>query len=241
MLRSEAASSEEIAAAGLIYRVSLPPGGGGGQPLVVLLHGRTGDARVMWTFSRVVEELHPAAVSPQGFLEDPAGGYCWWPISLPADSQSGSFSHRKEIHLSAVVRVQKFVRHIIERHGCDAARVVAIGFSQGAGLAAALALHDPPLFAGVALLAGFVPKILHENPLMLSEDLRAGAVKLPKFFIGHGTQDQILPVVRAHQAKAFLEQLGADVETAYDEVGHKVGPNALRGLSQWSKTILASR
>ena len=104
-----------------------------------------------------------------------------------------------------------------------------MGFSQGAAALATLSLLKPSLFRGVALLAGFVPTValdLHRQKFSTPQ-------KLPRYFVGHGSLDETVPVSKAEEGATSLRGLGADATLSIEEVGHKVGSGTQKELEKW--------
>lgn len=236
MLVSRDASEEEVAEAGLRFRVHLPEGGDvAGRPLVVLCHGRAGDRTLMWVFSKALQgealkRLRPVVVTPEAFLVDELGGFSWWPIRdklATVDEAIKAEGLREVLHATEVL--QRFIAKIERMFGTDPNFKLIGGFSQGAALGATLSLREPTLFRGVALLAGFVPQAVLHKEGVLAEDVRPRA----KYFIAHGTEDRIIPFARAEQAREWLMARGADVSFYSDSVAHKVGAASVRALGDW--------
>jgi predicted esterase len=53
------------------------------------------------------------------------------------------------------------------------------------------------------------------------------------FFVAHGTLDEMVPVERARQSIAVLEQAGAQVTYCEAEVAHRVSADCLRALKSF--------
>lgn len=193
-------------------------GSSSSAPLIVLVHGRCGTRDVMWTFERI---LPPFCwiVSPQAPVADREGGFSWWPVTKE-DREPNAFE-------TAAASVGNFVGAAERFYGLTPQLRIAIGFSQGAALLSVLS-HTAAgeEFAGIGLLAGFV----------IEDESRALSVR--KFFVGHGTQDQVVPQAKAERSIEYLKRRGAFVESAFDDVGHKVGSNATRGLKEWCGGIV---
>jgi len=183
-------------------------------PVVFLVHGRAGNFEVMWAFRRCIpDSFH--IIAPQAFLDDPIGGYSWWPIN---DGRN-----RAEI-LEAAQKLKAFIPASLSHYGILPQTSLAFGFSQGAGLLSVLLQDDPNLFAGIALLAGFV--IQTDN-----------TVRNPKtsIFVAHGSKDATVSIDKARQGATYLTGLGFAVEFHEDEVDHKVGATGMRKLKEWTK------
>jgi phospholipase/carboxylesterase len=232
MLESKEATNEAIEFTGLYHRVWLPERAVN-RPLVVMVHGRTGDAKVMWTFSKAVAELEPVVVSPQGTVADQLGGFSWWKVEEKDPKATHKVIPPSEPLIDAREKLKYFIERATEYYDCDKSRRYAMGFSQGSALLSILVLKEPDLLNAVALLGGFIPSIVKTDPELTSGNIRA--LKLPKVFIAHGLRDETVPISRAEEARELFSELGAEVSFSSDDVGHKVGSSSLKALADWLK------
>lgn len=185
------------------------------SPLAFFVHGRAGDQRVMWTFRRALPDSY-SLVAPQAPLSDPIGGFSWWMVQ-------GSRVDSRAAAEQAAGALFSFMTGFISRHHLRPRHIVACGFSQGAGLLSLVMQREPGMLRGVALLAGFVLE-MPEFPAMR---------ELPKVFIAHGSQDEVVPVARAEEGASYLRSRGFEVAMSVDAVGHKVGASSMRALKEW--------
>ncbi len=236
-MERRAANERELSATGLYHLVQLPDELHPGKkfPAVIMVHGRSGTADVMWPFAKLFRSLSPVILSPQASFSDPRGGFSWWDTWTPKEQESREARVAK-IQL-AVEKLKDFVNASSEVYPIDRERVVTVGFSQGASLIASAALKYPTLFSAVAILAGFVPSVVVEEPSFISNSLTSGEAELPPIFIAHGTRDEIVPLDRAQAAKSLFEKLGAQVEFHTDETGHKIGSAGSKALENWITRI----
>ena len=188
-------------------------------PLALLVHGRAGNYDVMWTFRRTLPE-GISIVAPQAPLPDPLGGYSWWDLEAPDKMRRGAEE--------AAAQVQNFLEKYITYYNLAPRTLIAYGFSQGAGLLSVLLQRQPELFAGVALLAGFV--IALDDPPV--------SVSLPPVFMAHGERDPAITLEKARHGAKVLEDKGYQVEFITDDVTHKVGTLGMRALKNWSANLL---
>lgn len=182
-------------------------------PAVVMVHGWLGNENVMWAFEQA---LPPGAAifSPRAPLEA-AGGYGWW---TEKDNAQG-LRH-------GLAALREFVIALPDAHAVDPARVMLMGFSQGAAVCGALLLSDPALVRGVALLAGFLPEVAHR---WATPGLLTGR----RVFITHGLKDETVPVAEARRARETFSGAGAEVTYSEYPVPHKLSPAGLRELRRW--------
>lgn len=182
-------------------------------PLVILIHGRAGDFDVMWTFKRCISEDH-SIISVQAPIVDPIGGYSWWDINSDNKNQQ-----REE----SLLKIVTFLSKLESFYGLNPNKLVGVGFSQGGGVLSLLGQREPELFNSLAILASFV----------IESDREISSHSLPKIFIYHGTQDQIIPIAKAEQGSHYLSAKGYEVQFYTEGVGHKVGVVGIRELKSW--------
>lgn len=183
-------------------------------PLVLFIHGRAGDDSVMWAFRQTVPDYFHI-ISPQAFTPDPIGGFSWWRID------HDHFGCREY----ALERLKLFIDQAIEYYKLKPRRIIAIGFSQGAGLLSLLLHREPNRLDGCALLSGFV---MNGKP-----DLVPGQSPKTTIFMAHGTKDSVIPIDRAYEGKSHLEDMGFEVEFIEEEVDHKMGTAGMRAMKEW--------
>ena len=116
-----------------------------------------------------------------------------------------------------------FVDAAAGHYGFDPAGVVAIGFSNGANIAASTLLLHPGLLSGAVLLRAMVPF----EP--------AEPVRLPDtpVYIGAGRFDPIVPAANSARLSALLEESGARVTLDWQPTGHQLAQPELGRVRGW--------
>ncbi len=117
----------------------------------------------------------------------------------------------------------RFVREAAQHYSFTAEQVYALGYSNGANMAAALMLLYPETLAGGVLLRPMLPL----KPPTLP-DLRGKAL-----FLAAGRHDPWVPVGRVEALADCLEQAGAQVELRWQEGGHELHPEELEAAQAW--------
>ena len=117
--------------------------------------------------------------------------------------------------------------------GIDASRIVVAGFSQGGAIALQLALRFPERLAGLIALSTY---------LLLERRLAAEAHEsnrdLP-VFVGHGTQDPMVPCHLGEQLAQRLRGMGCAVDWHSYAMPHAVCPQEVTDLRAWLRARLS--
>ncbi len=198
------------------------PEGDGPHPVVLLIHGWTGDENSMWIFASRLPE-HYLLIAPRGLHEAPIGVYSWYPMidqSWPTMDQFTPAVH------SLIELIDGWPPS--STSAADYSNLRLAGFSQGAAMAYAFALLHPERIRALAGLAGFLPE---GASLAVHGDVLEG---MP-VYVSHGTQDEHVPIERARKAVRFLGQVGAEVTYCESDAGHKLSADCFRGMEVFFK------
>lgn len=115
-----------------------------------------------------------------------------------------------------------------EKYRLDAGKVYALGYSNGANIAAALLLLHPQTLAGGVLLRAMMP-IEPKTP----PDLGGKSV-----FIAAGSHDPMIPRASVETLAQRLRQAGADLELRWQQGGHQLYPTELEAAREWLEAHL---
>jgi predicted esterase len=116
-----------------------------------------------------------------------------------------------------------FVRAAAERYAFDAANVVAVGYSNGANIAAGTLLLRPDILAGAVLLRPMVPLVPENLP-----DLAGTPV-----FVASGRRDPIAPPENAARLVALLHSAGANVTHHESDAAHGLTMPDIETAGRW--------
>lgn len=116
-----------------------------------------------------------------------------------------------------------FVAEAARRYGFDPARVVALGYSNGANIAASLMLSHPGVLAGGILLRAMVP----------FEPATVPSLRGTHVLLSAGRQDPIVPQSQTTRLEELLRQGGADVTLSWFDAGHALLPREMEGAARW--------
>ena len=193
------------------------------NPLIVLLHGYGSNEEDLFSFApELPKEYYVISVRAPFDLQP--YGHAWYAIHFDADENK--FSDNDEARES-VKLVASFIDEITAKYPIDKDNINLIGFSQGAILSYATALTYPEKVAKVVALSGYL------NLDIIPENIDKKSIAHLKFFISHGTVDQVIPVDWARKAKPALEALGLDVTYNEYPIGHGVAPQNFYDFKNW--------
>ena len=193
------------------------------NPLIILLHGYGSNEEDLFSFApELPKEYYVISVRAPFDLQP--YGHAWYAIHFDADENK--FSDNDEARES-VKLIASFIDEMIDKYPIDTDNINLIGFSQGAILSYATALTYPEKIAKVVALSGYL------NLDIVPENIDKKAIAHLKFFISHGTVDQVIPVDWARKAKPALEPLGLDVTYNEYPIGHGVAPQNFYDFKNW--------
>jgi phospholipase/carboxylesterase len=181
---------------------------------LLLLHGTGGNEHDLLSLGR---DLDPEAalLSPRGkILEN----------GLPRFFRrlaEGVFDEEDLIHRSN--ELADFISEAATSYSLDSERIYAVGYSNGANIAASLLLLRPGLLTGAALLRAMVPLIPEVLP-----KLNGISVLLLS-----GRYDPLVPEENARQLAALLTDAGAAVALHFENAGHQLTEQTFEATRQW--------
>jgi len=197
------------------------PDGLGPFPVILLIHGWTGDENSMWVFTPRLPKS-ALLIAPRGLFTTSGSGYSWHPEINKPLPWIDDFVPAVE-KLFATISTKNFPAG-------DFSTLHLVGFSQGAALAYSMAVLYPDRVTSLAVLSGFLPD-------GASTWLTAGRLQGLPVFAAHGTEDERVPVERARSAVTQVEQAGANVTYCEDNVGHKLSAKCFHGLEAFFQRI----
>jgi predicted esterase len=116
-----------------------------------------------------------------------------------------------------------FVAASAAHYGFDATRVVAVGFSNGANIAASVLLLEPGVLAGAILFRAMVPIVPDPLP----------SLDRTPVFMSNGRTDSLIQAAEAERLASLLRQAGADLTLEWQPGGHQLTRQDLAQAQQW--------
>ncbi|MDP5002031.1 MAG: alpha/beta hydrolase-fold protein, partial [Flavobacterium sp.] len=193
------------------------------NPLLLLLHGYGSNEEDLFSFATELPQDH-YVISVRAPYDLQPYGHAWYAIHFDADENKFSDNEQAK---ESVELIASFIYEMVKQYPIDTKNITLIGFSQGAILSYATALTYPEKISKVVALSGYF------NQEILPEVIDNKAVSHLKFFVSHGSVDQVIPVEWARKAKPALENLGLEVEYQEYPIGHGVSPKNFFDFKNW--------
>lgn len=183
-----------------------------GAPPLLLLHGTGGDESDLLQLG--------AMISPGSALLSPRGRVLEHGMPRFFRRLAEGVFDEDDVRKRAL-ELGEFVAYARQRYGIAAP--VAVGFSNGANIAAALLLMKPEALAGAVLLRAMVP---------LSDPPRTRLDGKPVQILS-GQMDPIVPAENASRLSAILSGAGARVTHKVLPTGHQLSQADVRLARDW--------
>lgn len=202
-----------------VYRW-VPPGGEGPAPTLLLLHGTGGNE----------EDLLPlgSTLAPGAALLSPRGRVL--EAGMPRFFRrlaEGVFDEADLVRRTH--ELADFVADASRQHRFDPARVFAVGFSNGANIAASLLLLRPDSLSGAVLFRAMVPLRPSEPPALLGR----------RVLISEGRSDPIVAPGQGDALAKLLREGGAEVTLEWRSAGHGLVQEDIDSARRWLASAAA--
>ena len=188
-------------------------------PTLLLLHGTGGNEEDLVPLG---ETLAPGAafLSPRGKVSEYGAPRFFRRLA------EGVFDH--EDLLFRTHELAEFVEAASEEYGFDASKVVAVGYSNGANVAASTILLHPGLLRAAVLFRAMVP---------FEPDLAPDLSGMP-VFLAAGRMDRMIPPDNTQRLADILLEAGADVDLRWRDTGHPLTYEDVAEAKAWLSDVL---
>lgn len=124
----------------------------------------------------------------------------------------------------------RFIQQAGEQYALDPSRMVAVGFSNGANIAASLLLRSPRMLAG-AILMRAMPPFIPAQPVDLE--------RKPILMLS-GERDPIVQRDQVVQLANVLRESHADLTLHWGEAGHNLAEDDISVAHDWLQRLFSS-
>lgn len=124
-------------------------------------------------------------------------------------------------------QLAEFIGLAAERHDFDPRQVIAVGYSNGANIAASMLLLRPEVLSAAILFRAMVPLIPEKRPNLA----------LKSIFISAGSFDPIVPASNSKALVDLLRVAGADVTIRFLRAGHELTSEDVELAREWMQKL----
>jgi phospholipase/carboxylesterase len=181
---------------------------------LLLLHGTGGNERDLVSLGRALDPSS-ALLSPRGKVLENGMPRFFRRLAEGVFDLEDLKYRTKEL--------ADFVAAAAQHYGFASDQLVAVGYSNGANIAASMLLLRPEIIHRAILFRAMVPLIPDTLP-----DLSSVRV-----WIGAGDQDPIVPASETKRLVELLRRAGADVTIRFAKAGHGLTNDDLEAARHW--------
>jgi predicted esterase len=116
-----------------------------------------------------------------------------------------------------------FVKDASKAYGFDLQRTIAIGYSNGANIAASMLLLRPEILSAAILFRAMVPLVPDILPDLSNKHI----------FMSSGLHDPIVPKQEAEGLFGLFKNAGAKVSLSWQESGHELTIEEVQKAKEW--------
>ncbi len=183
-------------------------------PTLLLLHGTGGNEHDMLPLA---ERLSPGAgvVSPRGKVLERGMPRFFRRLAEGVFDIEDLEQRTQEL--------AEFITQASAAYSLSTRRLVAVGFSNGANIAAATLLVRPEVLGGAILFRAMVPLVPETLPL----------VSQTPVLISNGRVDPLVSAEETERLAALLRSTGAEVTVSWQQAGHELTENDITSAREW--------
>jgi predicted esterase len=186
---------------------------------LLLLHGTGGDETDLIPMARMLEITNASILSPRGkVIENGMPRYFRRLAEGIFDIEDLKFRTNE---------LADFVQNASKTYALDLNRIVAIGYSNGANIAASILLLRPEILSNAILFRPMIPLVPNTLPNLSSK----------RVLISAGLHD---PIVASYQTKDLfnlLEKVGAKVSIQWQNSGHELTQRDMIAARKWLSVL----
>ncbi|KAB7704710.1 alpha/beta hydrolase fold domain-containing protein [Bacillus aerolatus] len=184
------------------------------KPTLLLLHGTGGNEQDLLPLAKEIDG-EASVLSVRGNVLENGMPRFFRRLAEGVFDEEDLIFRTKELN--------EFLDEAAEKYEFDRNNIVAVGYSNGANIAASLLFHYEDALRGAILHHPMVPRRGIDLP-----DLTGKSV-----FIGAGSNDPICPPEESKELQSLLEEANADVQLHWENSGHQLTFKEVETAAAW--------
>ncbi|WP_067726630.1 alpha/beta hydrolase [Oceanobacillus damuensis] len=186
------------------------------RPTLLLLHGTGGTEQDLLQLAEIIDK-DANVLSVRGNVLENSMPRFFRRLAEGVFDEEDLIFRTKELN--------EFLDEAAEKYDFDRKHITAVGYSNGANIAASLMFHYKDALQGAMLHHPMVPRRGIDLPDLSDKNV----------FIGAGTNDPICPAQESEELKTLLENAGAKVELNWENHGHQLTMTEVQAAAAWYK------
>ncbi|MBY0098213.1 alpha/beta hydrolase [Mesobacillus maritimus] len=188
------------------------------KPTLLLLHGTGGNELDLLPLAERIDK-EANVLSVRGNVLENGMPRFFRRLAEGVFDEEDLIFRTKELH--------EFLDEAAEKYGFDRDKIMAIGYSNGANIAASLLFHYQDALMGAILHHPMVPRKGIELPNLTGKYV----------FIAAGTNDPICSPLESSELQDMLTKAKAVVELHWENYGHQLTLPEVEAAAQWYKSL----
>lgn len=193
-----------------IYKKGTDPS----KPTLLLLHGTGGNENDLLPLANMIDK-EASVLSVRGNVLENGMPRFFRRLAEGVFDEEDLIFRTKELH--------EFLDDASEKYEFDRDKIVAVGYSNGANIAASLLFHYKDSLKGAILHHPMVPRRGIELPELSGAEV----------FLAAGKNDPICPAQESEDLKALLSNANAHVEMHWENNGHQLTLGEVEAAREW--------
>lgn len=189
------------------------------KPTLLLLHGTGGNELDLLPLAGIIDD-EASILSVRGNVLENGMPRFFRRLAEGVFDEEDLIFRTKELN--------EFLDEAAEKYGFDRDNIIAIGYSNGANIAASLLFHYQNALKGAILHHPMVPRKGMDLP-----DLSGKSV-----FIAAGTNDPICSLMESAELQSLLEKANASVELHWENRGHQLTMQEVEAAATWYRKVM---
>jgi phospholipase/carboxylesterase len=133
--------------------------------------------------------------------------------------------------LYRTTQLHEFVDRASKQYEFDRDDVIAVGYSNGANIAASMVLHIPQSLKGAILMHPMLPRKVSDIPDLSNMHI----------LITAGNNDPIVPKTSTEELYQALHRQQAEISLAWFRFGHKISSDEMQIIIKWYQSLMTNR
>lgn len=189
------------------------------KPTLLLLHGTGGNEKDLLPLAEMIDS-EASVLTVRGSILENGMPRFFRRLSEGVFDQDDLIFRTHELN--------DFLDEAAKTYAFDRENVFAIGYSNGANIAASLLFHLPNSLRGA---------ILH-HPMVPRRGIALPDLTGTKVFIGAGTNDPICSVDETNELQTLLESAHAETTLHWAHQGHRLTQDEVEAAASWYQAII---